>query len=94
MCSRAVDTTNGVISQVQADFADSRDSGHLPSLLAQLQQRFHAMGLYVHDVFAQRATVCGCCSPNNQLGVLLPKERIYTLCPPSADFTVYTGSSS
>lgn len=52
LCSMAVDTARGVISQVQADFADSRDSVYLPGLLAQLQQRFRATGLYVHDVIA------------------------------------------
>jgi hypothetical protein len=37
LCSLAVDTAQGVISHVQADFADSRDSLHLPRLLAGLQ---------------------------------------------------------
>lgn len=52
LCSLAVDTAHGVISHVQADFADSRDSVHLPGLLAQMQERFRATGLYVHDVVA------------------------------------------
>ena len=33
LCSLAVDTAKGVISHVQADFADQRDSLHLPRLL-------------------------------------------------------------
>jgi transposase len=39
LCNLAVDTATGVISHVQADYADSRDSLHLPRLLAGLQQR-------------------------------------------------------
>lgn len=31
-CSRAVDTGNGVISHIQADFADGRDGQYLPSM--------------------------------------------------------------
>ena len=37
-----MDTAKGVISHVQADFADKRDSLHLPRLLAGLQQRLRA----------------------------------------------------
>jgi transposase len=39
LCSLAVDTATGLISHVQADLADSRDSVHLPRLVAQLQTR-------------------------------------------------------
>jgi hypothetical protein len=42
LCSLAVDTATGIISHVQADFADSRDSVHLPQLVAQLQARLTA----------------------------------------------------
>jgi transposase len=42
LCSLAVDTARGVISHVQADYADSRDSLHLPRLLTGLQQRLRA----------------------------------------------------
>jgi transposase len=45
LCSLAVDTAKGVISHVQADFADSRDSLHLPRLLTGLQRR-----LRVHEL--------------------------------------------
>jgi transposase len=38
-CSLAVDTATGLISHVQADLADSRDSVHLPRLVAQRQTR-------------------------------------------------------
>jgi transposase len=45
LCSLAVDTARGIISHVQADFADSRDSVHLPGLVARLQPRLQAQGL-------------------------------------------------
>ena len=52
LCSLAVDTAKGVISHVQADFADSRDSLHLPRLLAGLQQRLRTQELRVRDLLA------------------------------------------
>jgi transposase len=42
LCSLAVDTATGLISHVQADLADSRDSVHLPRLVAQLPTRLTA----------------------------------------------------
>ncbi len=42
LCSLAVDAAHGVISHAQADFADSRDSLHLPRLLTGLQHRLRA----------------------------------------------------
>jgi transposase len=38
-CSLAVDTAKGVISHVQADFADGRDSQYLPAITLKLQRR-------------------------------------------------------
>ncbi|WBA43984.1 IS1182 family transposase [Hymenobacter canadensis] len=52
LCSLAVDTAHGVISHVQADFADSRDSLHLPRLLTGLQQRLRAQQLRMHELLA------------------------------------------
>jgi len=52
LCSLAVDTAKGVISHVQADFADSRDSLHLPRLLAGLQRRLRTQELRVRDLLA------------------------------------------
>ena len=52
LCSLAVDTATGVISHVQADFADSRDSLHLPRLLTGLQRRLHAHELRLRDLLA------------------------------------------
>ena len=51
-CSLAVDTAKGVISHVQADLADSRDSLHLPRLLAGLQQRLRNHELRVRELLA------------------------------------------
>ncbi|WP_299761362.1 transposase [uncultured Pontibacter sp.] len=51
-CSLAVDTAKGVISHVQADFADGRDSQHLPSLVMQVQSRMKANGLLLQDLLA------------------------------------------
>ncbi|KEQ29904.1 hypothetical protein N180_19895 [Pedobacter antarcticus 4BY] len=38
-CSMAVDTAEGVISHIQADFADGRDSQYLPAISMQVQNR-------------------------------------------------------
>jgi transposase len=52
LCSLAVDTATGVISHVQADFADSRDSLHLPKLVERLQARLRRQDLSLRDVVA------------------------------------------
>ena len=51
-CSLAVDTAHGVISHVQADYADKRDSRHLPRLLSGLQRRFRANDLPLRALLA------------------------------------------
>jgi transposase len=52
LCSLAVDTAHGVISHVQADFADSRDSLHLPAFVQRLQARLLSQELVLRDVVA------------------------------------------
>ncbi|GAB3636661.1 IS1182 family transposase [Hymenobacter arcticus] len=52
LCSLAVDEGHGVISHVQADFADRRDSVLLESIVAPLHQRLLAHDLPVVDVVA------------------------------------------
>ena len=52
LCSLAVDTATGVISHVQADFADGRDSAHLPTLVQGLRTRFTANELCLRDLVA------------------------------------------
>jgi hypothetical protein len=52
LCSMAVDEGHGVISHIQADFADQRDSTLLPSIVAPLQQRLLAQELPVREVAA------------------------------------------
>ena len=52
LCSLAVDTAKGIISHVQADLADSRDSRHLPGLVQRLQQRLRANELQLRDLVA------------------------------------------
>lgn len=52
LCSLAVDEGHGVISHVQADFADRRDSTLLPSIVEPLHQRLLAHDLPVIDVVA------------------------------------------
>ncbi len=51
-CSLAVDTAEGVISHVQADFADGRDSQCLPDIAFKLQQRLAANELRLEEVLA------------------------------------------
>jgi hypothetical protein len=52
LCSLAVDTAQGVISHVQADFADSRDSLHLPGLVDRLQARLRDNELPLRELVA------------------------------------------
>ena len=47
-----MDTARGVISHLQADLADSRDSRHLPWLLTGLQHRFRANDLPLRELLA------------------------------------------
>ncbi len=51
-CSLAVDTAEGIISHVQADFADSRDSQCLPDITLKLQKRLTSNGLRLEDIVA------------------------------------------
>jgi hypothetical protein len=54
-CSMAVDTGEGVISHVQADLADGRDSQYLPQLVMQVQDRLKASHLLLQDILADAA---------------------------------------
>ncbi len=51
-CSMAVDTAEGVISHIQADFADGRDSQYLPSIGMQVQNRLKKNELSMTDLLA------------------------------------------
>lgn len=51
-CSLAADTAQGVISHVQADFADGRDSQYLSQLTMQLQARLKENQLPLQDLLA------------------------------------------
>ena len=51
-CSLAVDTAEGVISHVQADFADGRDSQCLPDIALKLQQRLAHNELRLEEILA------------------------------------------
>ena len=51
-CSLAVDTAEGVISHVQADFADGRDSQCLPDITLKLQQRLAHNELRLEEIIA------------------------------------------
>jgi hypothetical protein len=51
-CSMAVDTARGIISHVQADFADGRDSQYLPSLARQVQGRLKENALLMQELLA------------------------------------------
>jgi hypothetical protein len=48
----AVDTAEGVISHIQADFADGRDSQYLPSISMQVQKRLKKNELAMTDLLA------------------------------------------
>ena len=51
-CNVAVDTASGIISHIQADFADRRDSAHMPELVPQLQTRLSANKLTLREFIA------------------------------------------
>jgi hypothetical protein len=51
-CNLAVDTAQGVISHVQADFADGRDSQYLPHISNQVQNRLKDNELLMTDLLA------------------------------------------
>ena len=51
-CNMAVDTAEGVISHVQADFADGRDSQYLPEITRGLQRRLENNELCLNDLLA------------------------------------------
>lgn len=51
-CSMSVDTAEGVISHIQADFADGRDSQYLPGLASSLQDRLTKNELKLTDLLA------------------------------------------
>jgi transposase len=52
LCSVAVDTASGLISHIQADFADRRDSIHLPDLVPRLQTRLATNELTLREFVA------------------------------------------
>lgn len=52
LCSVAVDTASGIISHIQADFADRRDSIYLPDLVPRLQTRLATNELTLRDFVA------------------------------------------
>ncbi|MGI4832718.1 MAG: transposase [Janthinobacterium lividum] len=52
LCSLAVDTATGLVSHIQADLADRRDSVHLPGLIQQLQARLTGQELPLRAVLA------------------------------------------
>ncbi|MCP4976211.1 MAG: IS1182 family transposase [Maribacter sp.] len=51
-CSMAVDTAEGVISHIQADFADGRDSQYLTDISLQVQNRLRKNELIMTDFLA------------------------------------------
>lgn len=51
-CSLAVDTAEGVISHVQADFADGRDSQTLPDITLKIRQRLAHNELRLEELLA------------------------------------------
>ena len=51
-CSMSVDTAQGVISHIQADFADGRDSQYLPGLASRVQNRLVTNELRMIDLLA------------------------------------------
>ena len=52
LCSVAVDTAAGIISHIQADFADRRDSTYVPELVPRLQTRLAANELQLREFVA------------------------------------------
>jgi hypothetical protein len=51
-CSMSVDVSEGVISHIQADYADGRDSQYLPSIVSSLQDKLKRNHLAMTDLMA------------------------------------------
>jgi hypothetical protein len=51
-CSMAVDTGQGVISHIQADFADGRDSQYLPAMTEKVESRLKVNELCMTELLA------------------------------------------
>lgn len=56
-CSMAVDTAEGVISHMQADFADGRDSQWLPGITTELQTRLKENELLMANLLLMPVTL-------------------------------------
>lgn len=52
LCSLAMDEASGVMSHIQADFADHRDSVLLPSIVTPFHQRLITQALPLKEVVA------------------------------------------
>ncbi|WP_220235747.1 IS1182 family transposase [Hymenobacter ginsengisoli] len=72
LCSLAVDTAAGVISHIQADFADGRDSAHLPALVNGLRARFKANNLTLRELVADTGYSTGFNYAFLELGQVTP----------------------
>lgn len=74
-CSLVVDIGHGLITHVQADLADSRDSLHLPRLLTGLQQCLRTYELRLRDLLADAGYA------NGANYALLERQRVTAWIP-------------
>jgi transposase len=52
LCNMSVDTANHVITNIQADFADKKDSRYLQSIMENTSKRLDKFGLHIDSVLA------------------------------------------
>lgn len=74
LCSLAVNPAKGVISHIQADLADSRDSLHLPGLIEHLQARLLINEMPLREVVADSNYSCMAQQVYSQLYVSEPSS--------------------
>ncbi|WP_324680460.1 IS1182 family transposase [Hymenobacter sp. GOD-10R] len=84
-CSVAVDTATGIISHIQADLADSRDSSRLPSFVKPLHARLVANDLTLRDLVADTGYSNGFNYAFLEQWGILPWIPVFGAYKPAAD---------
>ncbi|WP_138477055.1 transposase [Dyadobacter bucti] len=88
-CSMAVDTAQGVISHIQADFADGRDSQYLPAMTVQIQKRLKANELRMTELLADAGYSNGFNYEFLELRNLTPWIRVFGKYKPERQWVTY-----
>ncbi|WP_439581282.1 IS1182 family transposase [Dyadobacter bucti] len=88
-CSMAVDTGQGVISHIQADFADGRDSQYLPAMTLQVQSRLKANELRMTELLADAGYSNGFSYEFLELRNITPWIPVFGKYKPEREWVTY-----